>query len=614
MEPISIEEYISLLAQGLAPGYVTFLNQMNLTDCRKEAHFLINEKGHSLIQSHDPILSCLVLNFTRQISLALQSKQELEVEMACLKAQHANVLGELQTVGKKAVQYLHDLHSAESDLCSYREELFKLKSGCFKLPQPLSSVNLLSQACPSPASLTSSLHHKVGEGGSHLDSGFSDPCSTACSDRDSPVSSEHSAADPFSCNGSSTSSLEREKGDSIPTLVHLRKGEIVGPIQDCTFRAYPSRGEAGESSREHGRGESASLSGHTKRNANAPSFPSKTERTGDSSVQYTDSDKSASAHHRENNDCLIAPPSKENRGRRAQHETISHSDMSSVSPSPNRQTAVPSHGLRLEELESMAKDIQQFNPKDSEFNVQSYLREIDHCLSDLPRATDREKVKLIWKTSTTEIRRFMEQLPSKVRSSYPDLCEALVAEYLPRFDQATAMIKSVEVKHGRTERPKDFYQRLKYAFFQGRSGPGLVEDQAFKSLFVHNLHPCVRTHVSLFSRGQHSALELRNEAQMVWDTLRIVPRNGGLETAKPVVPTKPAGTSQAASFQNNGSKQQPRPNFPVKRHRGRFSYSDSSRNWREDRPGRPKLESHQHDSDREDTTSEESFFSSSEDN
>ena len=250
--------------------------------------------------------------------------------MACLKAQYANVLGELQTVGKKAVQYLHDLHSAESDLCSYREELFKLKSGCFKLPQALSSFNLLSQACPSPASLTSSLHHKVGEGGSHLDSSFSDPCSTACSDRDSPVSSEHSAVDPFSCNDSSTSSLEGENGDSIPTLVHLRKGETVGPIQDCTFRASPSRGEAGESSCEHGR-ESASLSGHTKHNANAPSFPSKTERTGDSSVQYTDSDKSASARHWENNDCLVAPPSKANRGRRAQHETVSCSDSLSFS-------------------------------------------------------------------------------------------------------------------------------------------------------------------------------------------------------------------------------------------------------------------------------------------
>ena len=161
MEPISIEDYISFLAQRLAPGYVTFLNQMNLTDCRKEVSLLINEKGHSFTESQDPILSCLVLNFARQISLALQSKQDMEVEMACLKSQYANVLGELQTVGKKAVKYLHDLHSAESDLCSYREELFKLKSGC----QPLSSLSLLSPACPSLASLTSPLHHKVGEGG-----------------------------------------------------------------------------------------------------------------------------------------------------------------------------------------------------------------------------------------------------------------------------------------------------------------------------------------------------------------------------------------------------------------------------------------------------------------
>ena len=64
------------------------------------------------------------------------------------------------------------------------------------------------------------------------------------------------------------------------------------------------------------------------------------------------------------------------------------------------------------------------------------------------------------------------------------------------------MIKSVEVKHGRTEQPKDFYQRLKHAFFQGRSGPGLVEDQAFKSLFVHNLHPCVHTSVNFVNENE----------------------------------------------------------------------------------------------------------------
>ena len=110
----SIEDYISFLAQRLASGYVTFLNQMDLTDCRKEASLLINEKGHSFTESQDPNLSRLVLNLAREISLALQSKQEVGVEMACLKSQYANVLGVLQTVGKKAVKYLHDLHSAKS--------------------------------------------------------------------------------------------------------------------------------------------------------------------------------------------------------------------------------------------------------------------------------------------------------------------------------------------------------------------------------------------------------------------------------------------------------------------------------------------------------------------
>ena len=58
----------------------------------------------------------------------------------------------------------------------------------------------------------------------------------------------------------------------------------------------------------------------------------------------------------------------------------------------------------------------------------------------------------------------MELLPSKVRSSYPDLCEALIAEYLPWFDKATARIKSVEVKHGRTERQKIFTSAFSMRF------------------------------------------------------------------------------------------------------------------------------------------------------
>ena len=172
---------------------------------------------------------------------------------------------------------------------------------------------------------------------------------------------------------------------------NLHKGEMVGPIQYCTFRAYPSW--------EHSEGESASLIGLTKRNANAPSFPSKTERTGDRYVQYTDSDNLASANPCENNDCFDSSAlQRKLRMSSSAWNAFPFRHASSVSPSPNRQTAGPSYGLRLEELDSIAKDIQQFNPKDSEFNVQSYLTEIDHCLSDLLRPTDREKGKLIWKT------------------------------------------------------------------------------------------------------------------------------------------------------------------------------------------------------------------------
>ena len=76
-------------------------------------------------------------------------------------------------------------------------------------------------------------------------------------------------------------------------------------------------------------------------------------------------------------------------------------------------------------------DIQQSDPKDSELNIQNDLQQVDYCLSDLTRATDREKVKLILKTSTREIQTFIKQLSSSVRFSYPKLYLAMVAEYLP---------------------------------------------------------------------------------------------------------------------------------------------------------------------------------------
>ena len=130
----------------------------------------------------------------------------MEVEKACLKAQHANVLGELQTVGKKEVKHLHDLHSAESDPCSSGEDLFKLKSGS----QLHSSRSLLSPACPSLAS--------QGQGRG-VTTRFQP-------DGDSSIYSNRSAVDPF-YNGLSTSSLDRKRGNPTPATAQLHRGDQV---------------------------------------------------------------------------------------------------------------------------------------------------------------------------------------------------------------------------------------------------------------------------------------------------------------------------------------------------------------------------------------------------
>ena len=38
------KQFISSLAQGLAPGYSVFISQLNFSDCRKEVSTLISKK------------------------------------------------------------------------------------------------------------------------------------------------------------------------------------------------------------------------------------------------------------------------------------------------------------------------------------------------------------------------------------------------------------------------------------------------------------------------------------------------------------------------------------------------------------------------------------------
>nr|XP_054594803.1 uncharacterized protein LOC129162479 [Nothobranchius furzeri] len=175
-------------------------------------------------------------------------------------------------------------------------------------------------------------------------------------------------------------------------------------------------------------------------------------------------------------------------------------------------------GLRVRQIESLAKDIERFDPNTNESNVDDYLREIERCLLDLPAPFSREKLKLIWKTTSRTVHGFMETLPPDIRDRYSSLCRALRDEYATYADSASATMGAFPIKHRRNEPPREYYRRLKSAYFQGRNGPGLEEDPAFRSLFIHNLHECVRSEVSMYCRMKKlTTQEIRRYAQQAWE-------------------------------------------------------------------------------------------------
>ena len=204
-------------------------------------------------------------------------------------------------------------------------------------------------------------------------------------------------------------------------------------------------------------------------------------------------------------------------------------------PEPARRS-----GLRTRQLESLARDIERFDPSSRDSNVDDYLREVDRCLLDLPHANSREKLKLIWKTTARNVHVFMETLQPGVRERYSTLCQALREEYSPYVDQASAALGAFSIVQERHEPPREYYQRLRSAYFQGRNAPGLEEDQAFKSLFLHNLHESLRYDVTMHCRTRNlSMAESRRYAQVAWEThvrpsrrSELVPRVLGIQASE----------------------------------------------------------------------------------
>lgn len=217
-------------------------------------------------------------------------------------------------------------------------------------------------------------------------------------------------------------------------------------------------------------------------------------------------------------------PSPLPRGRSRAYRYSDPSD--SGSSESDGQQSDHSRGLRTRQLESLAKDIERFDPNSPDANIEDYFREVERCLVDLPDATSREKLKLVWKTTARSVHVFVETLPPNTRDRYATLRKALREEYSLYTDEASATLGAFAILQKKHEPPREYFRRLRTAYFQGRNAPGLEEDHAFKSLFLHNLHESLRYDVTMHCRTRGLTMqEIKKYAQLAWET-RMRPNRG----------------------------------------------------------------------------------------
>jgi len=173
-------------------------------------------------------------------------------------------------------------------------------------------------------------------------------------------------------------------------------------------------------------------------------------------------------------------------------------------------------GLGMRQLNYIAKDVEHFDPDSREANVNDYLWEIEHCLADLPNALPREMLKRIWKTTSRSVHAFIETQPTCIRDSYLRLCRVL--QYSTYMEETSATLSAFQIKHRRTETPREYYRRMLTS--REAMHKALKDNGGFKSLFLYNLHPCVRTHVTLMCKhGRPTMQEVRKMAQMTLETV-----------------------------------------------------------------------------------------------
>lgn len=179
--------------------------------------------------------------------------------------------------------------------------------------------------------------------------------------------------------------------------------------------------------------------------------------------------------------------------------------------------SIPPSNNQLSVLRKLAQDFEVFNPESPGNNIELHLKDVDFALSYLPEATMADKLLLLRKTTARAVHSFMERQSHAISTNYNELCKALIAEYTLYENPSASRLSAFEIKQGRHESPREYYERLRKMYFAGRDDPRAEEDVMFKSLFVNNLYPTVRKPLSLLvDTDSMSAGELRRLAMQAW--------------------------------------------------------------------------------------------------
>ena len=140
---------------------------------------------------------------------------------------------------------------------------------------------------------------------------------------------------------------------------------------------------------------------------------------------------------------------------------------------------------------------------------------------NLPHATSRERLKLIWKTTARSVHVFMENLPAEIQDCNSTLWKALREEYSLYTNEVSATLSTFAIFKKKHESPQDYHRRLRTAYFQGCNALGLEEDRTFKCSFLHNLHESLCYNVIMHCRTHGiSTQDTRNFKQLAWETRR----------------------------------------------------------------------------------------------